>query len=113
MPIARFLIRGSVPGLEASHISGAMRALEAQGRLRRANQRVAQLGVESLAQGGNVGSREREAQIDIGFAQRLRQHRGADEAAVVGRHGDVPLGLLKGHCTSLRPSKAGPAALIG
>lgn len=35
-------VAAMVPGLEASHVSGAMRALEAQGRLRRANQRVAQ-----------------------------------------------------------------------
>jgi TnpA family transposase len=35
-------VAAMVPGLETSHVSGAMRALEAQGRLRRANQRVAQ-----------------------------------------------------------------------
>jgi TnpA family transposase len=35
-------VAAMVPGLQASRVSGAMRALEAQGRLRRANQRVAQ-----------------------------------------------------------------------
>jgi TnpA family transposase len=35
-------VAAMVPGLEATHVNSAMRALEAQGRLRRANQRVAQ-----------------------------------------------------------------------